>query len=373
MFSQEPLSGVYSGMTPCWNSQRTIDQLSVAGQVVPDQEQPQRRQRLARRVAEPGRPAGQRRPRSLGGRRRRAARPGSAVSSAWSQGCSTAFGAFVTPLARTSPVAGRNRVSSLAVPPRMYSWGWRAGSPTGRQGRPAGGSPGTARPRPGTRPAGRPPPPAGRPARSAPFFFRLRVDHLHHPGLALALRRPGRAPGPRPLIGTARVAAAPAGSSSRPTRGSPSRRSVRSRVVSDQVAVPSAFRSGWPLRRRHDPRPRRRVVGRPAPAPGGDVQRRQPVPIEAPHQVGDRAAAPIARPPGGRRERLPRRPPPAAPSPAAPDPPARCSPGATPLHRSPAPPPSAAASAPSAASPSPLPSDGRSLAHQHHQPQPIAA
>ena len=32
-----------------------------------------------------------------------------------------------TPLARTSPVAGRNKVKSLAVPPRRYSWGCRAG------------------------------------------------------------------------------------------------------------------------------------------------------------------------------------------------------------------------------------------------------
>jgi hypothetical protein len=43
------------------------------------------------------------------------------------------LGAFGTPLARTSPVAGRNRVSNLAVPPRMYSCGCRAGSPSGCQ------------------------------------------------------------------------------------------------------------------------------------------------------------------------------------------------------------------------------------------------
>ena len=43
------------------------------------------------------------------------------------------LGAFVTPLARTSPVAGRKSVSSLAVPPRTYSWGWRGGRPTGCQ------------------------------------------------------------------------------------------------------------------------------------------------------------------------------------------------------------------------------------------------
>jgi hypothetical protein len=44
-------------------------------------------------------------------------------SSVCSHGCRTTFGALVTPLARTWPVAGRNRVSSLAVPPRMYSCG----------------------------------------------------------------------------------------------------------------------------------------------------------------------------------------------------------------------------------------------------------
>ena len=46
-----------------------------------------------------------------------------AVSSASSQGCSTALAALVTPLTRTWPEAGWNRVSSLAVPWRMCSWG----------------------------------------------------------------------------------------------------------------------------------------------------------------------------------------------------------------------------------------------------------
>ena len=55
------------------------------------------------------------------------------VSSACSQGCSTVFGALSTPLARTAPVAGRNSVRSLAVPPRRYSCGCRWGSPTGCQ------------------------------------------------------------------------------------------------------------------------------------------------------------------------------------------------------------------------------------------------
>jgi hypothetical protein len=38
------------------------------------------------------------------------------VTSAWSQGCSTALAALVTPVTRTWPEAGWNRVSSLAVP-----------------------------------------------------------------------------------------------------------------------------------------------------------------------------------------------------------------------------------------------------------------
>jgi len=55
------------------------------------------------------------------------------ASSAWSQGCSTALGALVTPLTRTAPLAGWKRVSSLAVPPRMYSWGRQAGRSSGSQ------------------------------------------------------------------------------------------------------------------------------------------------------------------------------------------------------------------------------------------------
>ncbi len=49
------------------------------------------------------------------------------------------FGALVTPRARTSPVAGRNRVSSLAVPPRIYSCGWQTALPVGAQVAPGWG------------------------------------------------------------------------------------------------------------------------------------------------------------------------------------------------------------------------------------------
>lgn len=62
-----------------------------------------------------------------------------AFSSCCSQGCNTALGAAVTVFARTSPVAGRNKVSSLAVPPRRYSWDRRDGCPSGCQEAPACG------------------------------------------------------------------------------------------------------------------------------------------------------------------------------------------------------------------------------------------
>ena len=49
--------------------------------------------------------------------------PGPGAIRAGARGARPRSGALRTPLARTSPVAGRNRVSSLAVPPRMYSCG----------------------------------------------------------------------------------------------------------------------------------------------------------------------------------------------------------------------------------------------------------
>jgi hypothetical protein len=48
-------------------------------------------------------------------------------------------GTMLDGLARTSPVAGRTRVKSFAVPPGMYSWGWRMGWPGGAHGTPGGG------------------------------------------------------------------------------------------------------------------------------------------------------------------------------------------------------------------------------------------
>jgi hypothetical protein len=56
-----------------------------------------------------------------------------ASNCSWSQGCKTALVTEVTPLTRTSPVAGRNKVSSLAPPVRRYSCGCRLGCPSGCQ------------------------------------------------------------------------------------------------------------------------------------------------------------------------------------------------------------------------------------------------
>ncbi len=52
------------------------------------------------------------------------------------QGCKTALVTETTPLARILPVAGRKSVSSLAVPPRSYSCGCKAGWPSGCELRP---------------------------------------------------------------------------------------------------------------------------------------------------------------------------------------------------------------------------------------------
>ena len=136
MFSQEPLNGVWRGMTPWATSHSTS-----AGVLWP--------LRLSRtssirsggkrsgRVTLIASPACQR---SQIARRSAAGWTGGsgsvvriAVSSVWSQGCSTALAALVTPVTRTRPEAGWNRVSRLAVPWRMCAWGSRAGPVAGRQ------------------------------------------------------------------------------------------------------------------------------------------------------------------------------------------------------------------------------------------------
>ena len=124
MFSQEPLSGVYSGMTPWATSHNTS-----AGVLCPV--------RLSRTSS--SRRGGRRSGRvnlivSPSCQRSQAARHSAsvwtggsgsvartAVSSVSSQGCSTSLAPLVTPLTRTWPEVGWNRVSSFAVPWRRCS------------------------------------------------------------------------------------------------------------------------------------------------------------------------------------------------------------------------------------------------------------
>jgi len=134
MLSHDPESGVYKGSTPwrvsqrrraalVWPTRLSQTRISRSGGRGAPSSQLTHRSQWRRR----GRSAG----RGGGGDEGSAARM--AASSAWSQGCSTTLGALVTPLTRTVPVAGWNSVSSLAVPPRMYSWGWHAGRSSGSQ------------------------------------------------------------------------------------------------------------------------------------------------------------------------------------------------------------------------------------------------
>ena len=132
IFSQDPLIGVYSGMIPCANNQVTMSVLKCPArlsQISSNRSGGSGRwgtcpNQLAQRAA-------------AGASVSPTATAGSSSriwsSSFFNQGCNTAFGALDTPLARTSPVAGRNRVNSLAVPPRMYSCGWQRGLPSGCQ------------------------------------------------------------------------------------------------------------------------------------------------------------------------------------------------------------------------------------------------
>ncbi len=72
---------------------------------------------------------------SLSGKRSRMA-PSSSLSHGWS----IALVVWRTPRALTSPVAGWNRVRSLAVPRRAYSWDLRFGFPVGSQLAPGQGT-----------------------------------------------------------------------------------------------------------------------------------------------------------------------------------------------------------------------------------------
>jgi hypothetical protein len=132
IFSHDPLIGVYSGMIPCTNNQVTMSVLKCPARLS---------QISSIRSGGSGRwgtcPNHVAQCLGAGASVSLTATSGSSSkmcnSSFFNQGCNTAFGDLDTPLARTSPVAGRNRVNSLAVPPRMYSCGWQRGLPSGCQ------------------------------------------------------------------------------------------------------------------------------------------------------------------------------------------------------------------------------------------------
>ena len=86
------------------------------------------------------------------------------------------------------------------------------------------------------------------------------------------------------------------------TRGRPSgaARTALRKVLSDQVAVPSALRGRGPLDLAEDPLPRRLVVGRPTSAAVAGRQGRQALGVEAGDQVRDGVAGASAGGAGGR-------------------------------------------------------------------------
>ncbi len=140
-FSHDPPSGVKQ--RPDAPRHQPVDQRrgAVPGQIVPDQQQPHRRQlgQPGRGIAlapPPGAPPGDR------ARSDRAAAASARMRAplpAAARGGARRSGRAPPAAARTSPVAGRNSVSSLAVPPRTYSCGRWAGSPIGCQEAPGCG------------------------------------------------------------------------------------------------------------------------------------------------------------------------------------------------------------------------------------------
>src|SRR5215207_5225409 len=225
------------------------------------------------------------------------------VSSAWSQGWSTAFVACVTPLARTSPVAGRSSVSSLAVPPRTYSWGWSAGLPTVAQVLPGWGMAWYG-PASSWHQSARPAASASRYARSMAPFFLPSADRPLAPPRPCACAAPCPSGTRSGSAGTNCLRRATrAGSWSRPRRGAPpGGRSVPgcsatrspSHLPSDPVAAAPSPRSA-------PAPPHRRSVADLArlrsPAPPGPL-------IEPPYQIRHRAWALIAGRSRRRRKRL---------------------------------------------------------------------
>ncbi len=147
---------------------------------------------------------------------------------------------------------------------------------------------------------------AATPRRSPPFYLGQRIDHPHHAGLALAVRRPRRAPGARLLIGTARVAQDLRDGARLWGRADlPLRRAFEGAQRPRRRAVPLAVRR--PLGQRHHLGARRGVVGLLRPAPRRNGQHPQATGIEAFDQGLHRAATGVPRGPCRRREAGPRR------------------------------------------------------------------
>src|SRR5205823_1400522 len=133
-------------------------------------------------------PAGRRAPPSV----RLGARDGAPCSARWS---------------RPAPALPRSPAGTASATWRCrHGYTHGVGGPVPRavaRRPPAAGWLGRAPLHPDTRARARRLPPPDRPARSAPFFFRLRIRDRHHASLALALGGARRTPGARTLVGTA--------------------------------------------------------------------------------------------------------------------------------------------------------------------------
>src|SRR2546428_426579 len=142
MFSQDPPSGVYSGMMLCWNNHTTSRGVRCPARLSMTNSN-RSGGRFSHNVGLTLRPACQCSQAArlsssgkifAGGKESRID-----SNSASNQACNTTLGLLVTPLTRTWPVAGWNRVSILAVPCRTCTCGYRAGRPTGCQWMPGWG------------------------------------------------------------------------------------------------------------------------------------------------------------------------------------------------------------------------------------------
>ncbi len=204
MFSHDPDSGVYNGIAPCWNNQSTIAQLRCPARL--SQTRTSRSggkgsrgscpSHVAHRVAS-GRPA------SPPAQRATSRESGSVPLASTGAGRHSRYSSPRCPAplpwrdGRASAVSRCQRAHTRAVvaadrPPVANAHPDRAPSDT-------------APPHPGTTGEYPPLPPTDMPTRSAPFFLGPGIDHRDDATLTHPLRRPGRTPGPRALIRTARI------------------------------------------------------------------------------------------------------------------------------------------------------------------------